>query len=221
MSLSTRITRSTNHMLQPRYLAAPSSLSLGLGNVQTLAHHSAPMKNEHGDHRMKLKHRSLKPQTHGHLLKRPSLVHPVRHNLHNDQRHRDWGTLKVLALARFILRHHSNRNIEPRQARKTAQHEESEKEVIDRGAQTETESGGRGRDAEGDEVREGIEFLAHERRLLAPARYFAVHEVEEKTQRDEGECEVEVCVVEGVGLRAVAERGEDGHYAAEACVSLC
>jgi hypothetical protein len=66
------------------------------------------------------------------------------------------------------------------------------------------------------QVGERVELLPHQAGFLAPARDFAVHEVEEEAERDEAEGEVEVGVVGGVGLDAVAQRGEDGHDAAEA-----
>jgi hypothetical protein len=174
------------------------------------------VKNEHGNNRVELECRTLKPKTHGNLLQRPALVNPVCHDLHDTQRHGNRRTLKVLALARRILGDHSNRNVEPRQTRKTAEHEEAQEQMVDGCAQTETEGGGSGANTKGDEVSQGIEFLAHERCLLAPAGDFAVHEVEEETEGDESESEVQVRVVEGVRLRAVAEGGEDGHYTTEA-----
>jgi hypothetical protein len=184
--------------------------------MQALADHRAPMENEHSNNRMELKRRALKPKPHRDLLQRPALVNPIRHNLHNKQAHRNRGAFKVLALARRILGHHGNRDVEARKTGEAAEHEEAEQDMINGCAETQAESGsGRG-NAEGDEVGERIEFLTHERGLAPPACDFAVHEVEEEAEGDEGEREVEVGVVEGVGLRAVAERGEDGHYAAEA-----
>jgi hypothetical protein len=70
------------------------------------------------------------------------------------------------------------------------------------------------------QISERIELLAHERGLLPPARYLSVHEVEGQAQGDETECPVEVGVVCGVALDAVAEGGEDGHDAAEACATI-
>jgi hypothetical protein len=67
------------------------------------------------------------------------------------------------------------------------------------------------------QVSKRIQFLAHERRLLPPSRNLAIHEVESETKGNEAEGQVQVGVVGGVGLDAVAERGEDGHDAAEAC----
>jgi len=69
------------------------------------------------------------------------------------------------------------------------------------------------------QISERIKLLAHQRSLLPPPRDLAIHKVEEETERDEAEREVEVGVVGRVGLDAVAEGGEDGHDAAEACVS--
>ena len=82
-------------------------------------------------------------------------------------------------------------------------------------ADTEGEGADGGGDAEGDEVRQGIEFLAHEGGFFAPAGDFAVHEVEEEAEGDEGEGEVEVGGLGGVADE-VAHGGEEGHYAAEA-----
>lgn len=166
--------------------------------MDALANHQTSVKNEHGNNRVELKRRAFKPKTHGNLLQRPALVNPVCHDLHNTQRHGNRRALEVLALARRILWHHSNRNIEPRETRKTAEHEEAQEQVIDGSAQTETEGSGGGANTEGDEVGQGIEFLAHERRLLAPAGDFAVHEVEEEAEGDEAEGPVQVRVVEGV-----------------------
>lgn len=65
------------------------------------------------------------------------------------------------------------------------------------------------------EVGEGIEFLAHEAGLVAPAGYFAVEEVEEQAEGEEGEGRPEVGV-RGLVAGAVAEGGEDGEDSAEA-----
>ena len=84
------------------------------------------MEDEHGNNGMKLKRRTLKPKPHRNLFQRPALVHPIRHNLHDTQRHGNGSALKVLALARRILWHHSNGDIEPGQTCKTAEHEEAQ-----------------------------------------------------------------------------------------------
>ena len=134
---------------------------------------------------MKLKRRALEPKSQRHLFHSPPLVHPIRHNLHDTKGHRDRGALKVLALARSILWHHGDRNIEPSQTREAAQHKEAQQDVVDGCAETEAKSSSRRRHTEGDELSKRIEFLAHKRRLLAPARDFAVHEVEEEAEGDE------------------------------------
>lgn len=54
-----------------------------------------------------------------------------------------------------------------------------------------------GGDAEGDEVGEGVEFLAHERGLFPPASDFAIKEVEEEAKGHEAEGEPEVGRVGG------------------------
>lgn len=51
--------------------------------------------------------------------------------------------------------------------------------MIKGGAHPDSERGAGGRDAEGNQVGEGIEFLAHQGGFSSPACDFAVHEVEE------------------------------------------
>lgn len=65
------------------------------------------------------------------------------------------------------------------------------------------------------EVGEGIEFLAHEAGLVAPAGDFAVEEVEEEAEGEEGEGCPEVGV-RSLVAGAVAEGGEDREDSAEA-----
>src|SRR5690349_14813777 len=69
------------------------------------------------------------------------------------------------------------------------------------------------------QIRERVQLLSHETGLLPPPCDLAVHEVEEQSEWDEAECEVEVRVVVGVVLYAVAQRGKDGHDTAEAYAS--
>ena len=83
-------------------------------------------------------------------------------------------------------------------------------------ADTEGEGADGGGDAEGDEVRQGIEFLAHEGGFFAPAGDFAVHEVEEEAQRHKSQRKPEIRGLAWIA-DAVAEGREDGHDAAEAC----
>lgn len=66
------------------------------------------------------------------------------------------------------------------------------------------------------QVRKRVEFLAHQRRLLPPPGYLAVHEVEEQSKGHEREGGPQVTEFARVS-EAVAQRGEDGHDAAEAC----
>lgn len=190
---------------------------------------------------MKLQHRPLQPKSHRNLRKRPPLIHPVRHNLHIDQAHWDRRALEVRRFAGLVFRHHGDSDVEARETCEAAEDEEGEQEVVHGCAEAKGEGGGCGSDAEGDlwvggsvvrmlcwrkgayQVSERVEFLAHETGLLPPARDLPVHEVEEQAERDKAEGEVEVGVVVWVVLDAVAERGEDGHDAAEACslLSMC
>jgi hypothetical protein len=66
------------------------------------------------------------------------------------------------------------------------------------------------------QISQRIQLLTHKTRLLPPARDLAVHEVEEQAQRDEAQRPVQVRVVVHVVLRAVPQRREHRHDAAEA-----
>lgn len=66
------------------------------------------------------------------------------------------------------------------------------------------------------QVGERVQFLAHKTGLLPPPRDLAVHEVKEQAEWHKAKRPVEVRVVVRVILDAVAQRGEDRHYTAEA-----
>lgn len=169
---------------------------------------------------MELEDCSLSPQTQGYLRKRPSLVHPISHDLHIQKRHRDRGAFEILRLSGRILGDHSNRDIEPRKTSQTAENEKGKQDMIERRAETKGKRCSSGANTEGYEISQRVEFLTHQAGFAPPARDLAVHEVEEETEGNEAEGPVEVRVVVGVVLDAVAEGGEDGHDAAETFLVL-
>ncbi|KFY20136.1 hypothetical protein V493_07741 [Pseudogymnoascus sp. VKM F-4281 (FW-2241)] len=84
----------------------------------------------------------------------PPLPHPIRHQRHNRQRGRDGRALKVCRLARRVLGHVGDCDVEAREACEAAEHEEGEDEVVGGGAEADCEGGGGGGDAEGYLFRE-------------------------------------------------------------------
>lgn len=65
------------------------------------------------------------------------------------------------------------------------------------------------------QIRERIQFLAHQRAFLAPARNLAVHKVKEQAQGNKNHGEVQLGEIGG-RAEAVPERRKDAHSAAEA-----
>lgn len=65
-----------------------------------------------------------------------------------------------------------------------------------------------------NQISQAIQFLPHQATLAPPPRHLPVHEVEEEPRGDEGQGDVDVRVCIG-GAETVAQRGEDGHEAAE------
>jgi hypothetical protein len=108
------------------------------------------MQDEHSHNRMELKRGPLEPQAQRDLLERPALVHPVRHDLDYPERHGDRGALEELGFAGCVLGDEGGGDVEAREAREAAEHEEGEEEVVDGGAETEGEGCRGGGDAEGD-----------------------------------------------------------------------
>lgn len=108
------------------------------------------MQDKHSNDGMELQRRALKPQSQRHLLERPALVDPVRHDLDEQQRHGNRGALEVLALAGAVLGQHGDGHVEAREPRQPAQHEEAQEEVVDWRAEAQAERCGGGGHAERD-----------------------------------------------------------------------
>lgn len=79
----------------------------------------------------------------------PPLSHPVRHQPDNRQGGRDRRALEVLGLASRVFGDVGDGDVEAREAREAAEHEEGEDEVVEGGAEADCEGGGGGGDAEG------------------------------------------------------------------------
>lgn len=124
-------------------------LPLRLRNMNRLANHQTAMQHKHGDNGVKLERGALEPQTEGHLLQRPALVHPIRHDLHHEQRHGNRGALEVLRLAGCVLGDHGDGDVEAGEAGEAAEDEETEENVVEWGAEAEAKGGGGRGDAKG------------------------------------------------------------------------
>jgi hypothetical protein len=122
---------------------------LRLGYMNSLADHKTSMEHKHKHDRVELQRSSFQPQAHRNLCQRPALVHPERHSLHEDQRHRNRCAFKVLRLASSVLGNHGDGDVEARETSKTTKNEEAEQKVVDGCAETETEGGSGGAYTEG------------------------------------------------------------------------
>ena len=82
------------------------------------------MKDKHSNDWMKLQHGALQPQAQRNLFERPPFVHPVRHDLHNEERHGDGRAFKVARFARRVFGHHGDGYVEARKSGEAAEDEE-------------------------------------------------------------------------------------------------
>jgi hypothetical protein len=118
--------------------------------MQRLANHQTPMQHKHKHNGMERKRRAVHPQAKRNLLERPALIHPVRHDLHVDQRHGDGCAFEVLGFAGRVFGNHGDGDVEARETGEAAEDEEGEQDVVDGGAEAEGEGCGGGADTEGD-----------------------------------------------------------------------
>lgn len=151
-----------------------------------LARHQTATEHEQSRDRMKFEHAALGPRTQRQVLQDPALADPVGHKGGDAERRGDRRAFEILALAAGVLGHVGHGDVEARQARKAAEHEEGEEDVIDGSAQAERKGGGGGGHTERDQISQRIQFLAHETALLPPARDLAIHKVEEEAEGHEG-----------------------------------
>lgn len=136
------------------------------------------MHDKQENHRMHLHRAPRKPRPQRNIVQRPPVPQPVHHDADEPEGRRDRGAFEVLGFPRLVFGQHGDGDVEACQTCEAAEHEEREQDVVGGGAETETEGGGGGGEAEGYQVCQRIQFLAHQTRLLAPARYFSVHEIE-------------------------------------------
>jgi hypothetical protein len=115
-----------------------------------LARHQAPTEHEQANDGMEFEYAALGPSAQRQVIQDPALADPVGHEGGDGERGGDGGAFEVLALAGGVLGHVGNGDIEAREAREAAQHEEGEEDVVDGRAQTEREGGRGGGYAEGD-----------------------------------------------------------------------
>lgn len=102
------------------------------------------MNRKQENHGMHLQRTPRKPRAKRDIQPRPPIPKPIHHHTDERQRRRNRGTFKVLRLARLVLGKHGDRNIEPRQPRETAENENGENDVVERGAETDAECSGSG-----------------------------------------------------------------------------
>lgn len=113
-----------------------------------LANHEAAVQNKHQSDRVEFEDSALSDETERNVVMSPALGYPVGHETGNAQSGRDRCALKVLRLAALILRENSNCDVEASQAGQTAENEESQENMVERGANTERKGSGSGGEAE-------------------------------------------------------------------------
>lgn len=97
---------------------------------------------------MELERGTLGPDAEGHVLEDPAAVDPVGHDGVDAERRGDGRALEELALAGGVLGERRHGDVEAREAREAAEHEEGQAEGVDDGAQADGEGHHRGGDAE-------------------------------------------------------------------------
>jgi hypothetical protein len=179
--------------------------------MQSFADHQTPIQHKHRRHRVELQYRPGKHGSKWQVLQYPPLVDQERHDArHSQTRKRYRRPFEILRLACLVFRQHRDCDVEPRKACKAAEDEKGQQHLVDGGAEDAGKGCRCGGDAEGDEVRERVQLLAHEGGLFTPAGDFAVEEVEKEAAGHEAEGEPEIGGVGGVA-ETVAHGGEDGH----------
>lgn len=123
---------------------------LGLGYADRLAGHEAAVNHEQNDGGMELESRALEPGAKGQTVVDPALREPVRHDGIHAERGRNWGALKVLALARGVLGQDRHGHVEAREAGEATQNEKGETDRVGNGA----EANGKGHHGWGDAKRD-------------------------------------------------------------------
>lgn len=122
----------------------------GLWHLQRLADHEAPVDQEHADDRVKLEGGTRECRAERDVVQYPTIVHPVCHDAVEAKRRWDRGAFEVLGLARCVLGEQLNRDVEPGEARETAENVEGQKEVVQRRAHANSHGATSGRDTERD-----------------------------------------------------------------------
>lgn len=117
--------------------------------MYSLTRHQNPTKHKQTRNRVELPHRPLRPGPQWQIIQDPALADPVRHESSDGERGGDRSALEVSALARSVLGDVGYGDVEARETRETAEHEEGEEDVVDGSAEPEGECGGGGGDAEG------------------------------------------------------------------------
>lgn len=112
---------------------------LRLGNSNGLASHETAVDHEQKNGGVKLKGRTLEPDTEGKVIMNPTLREPVGHDGVHTERSGDRRSLKKLALAGRIFGEDGDGHIETGEASETAKHKEGKTNGIGKRAETESE----------------------------------------------------------------------------------
>lgn len=123
---------------------------LRLWDMYSFARHQTPVDHEYQDHRVYLEGCPSKPHAPGYRIVDPPPRDPPRHEGVEPKSGRDGCPLKICRLSCGILGDGTRSDVEARQARQSAEHEEGEAEVIQGGADANGECDGGGGNAEGD-----------------------------------------------------------------------
>lgn len=120
--------------------------------MQRLTAHQAAVNHEQRHHRMHLERRAREPYAAGDLVEDPALGDPVGHHGVEAEGGGDGGALEVAGLAAGVLGDVSavGGDVEAREAREPAEHEDGEEDVVEGCAHADAEGYAGGGEAEGD-----------------------------------------------------------------------
>lgn len=157
-------------------------LPLQLGQFQALGDHSRARERENERGNVHFDRSARKQHSQRQLILNKPLGDPPRHKTHQGQSSGNRSSLKVLGLARLVLGDISHSDIEPSESRQATEHENSQQNGIHSGLGSNGKGNGCRSHSKGNEVSQRVQFLAHERRLLAPPSNSAVKHVEKEAQ---------------------------------------
>lgn len=99
---------------------------------------------------MKLQYRSRKPSPPWQVLQCPALTNPISHQCSDRQGSRNWCALEIFRFSRLVFGYIGNCDIEACETGKTAEDEEGQEDVVNRGTKANGECSSGWGDTEGD-----------------------------------------------------------------------